>query len=158
MRVIHGINFFCVGIKAAVLLTEALPCMHWHAARLVRSFQVVLALINLMTQTTVTRYVCICCEQRGTFTSAFSTIKSARIHIGKSRKCGAAGLGIREITLGTRQTDTMVGGSGAAGPAPDLRHQPPGWTHFRKQNVGLGYTIYIHSIGFSKLVCSTFVT
>ena len=25
----------------------------------------------------------------------------------------------------TRQTDTKVGGSGAAGPAPDLRHQPP---------------------------------
>ena len=74
MRVIHGINFFCVGIKAAVLLTEALPCMHWHAARVARSFQVVLVLINLMTLTTVTRYVCICCEQRGTL--AFTTSES----------------------------------------------------------------------------------
>ena len=47
----------------------------------------------------------------------------------------AAGLGIQEITLETRQTEPMVGGSGAAGPAPDLRHQPPGSTHFCKQNV-----------------------
>ena len=34
----------------------------------------------------------------------------------------------------------------AAGPAPDLRHQPTGSTHFCKQNVGVGYTRYIYII------------
>ena len=147
MRVIHGINFFCVGIKAAVLLTEALPCMHWHAARVARSFQVVLALINLMTLTTVTRYVCICCEQRGTFTSAFSratiTRKDSHGQISQVRSCRLK----HTRNYAGNKADQHHGGrlrrSTAAGPAPDLRHQPPGWTHFRKQNVGLGYTIYM---------------
>ena len=35
---------------------------------------------------------------------------------------------------------------GTAGPAPDLRHQPPGSTHFCKQKVGVGYTRYIYRI------------
>ena len=133
-------KYFYVGIKAAVLFTKGLHCMHWHA-RVAHS--VVLALTLLMTQTT--RYVCVCCEQRCTFTSAFPTIRAARTHIGRSRTCAAAaGFGIQEITQETRQTNIMVGGSGAAGPAPDLRHQPPGSTHFCKQNVGVGYTRYIY--------------
>ena len=65
-----------VGIKAAVLFTKGLHCMHWHA-RVTRS--VVLALTLLMTQTT--RYASVCCEQleRGPFTSAFPspTIRAA---------------------------------------------------------------------------------
>ena len=63
-----------VGIKAAVLISKGLRCMHWHA-RVARS--VVLALTLLMTQTTL--YACVCCEQRGTFTSAFPspTIRAA---------------------------------------------------------------------------------
>ena len=43
-------KFFYVGIKAAVLFTKGLHCMHWHA-RVARS--VVLALSLLMTQTTL---------------------------------------------------------------------------------------------------------
>ena len=63
-----------VGIKAAVLFTKRLHCMHWHAC-VARS--VVLALTLLMTQTT--RYGCVCCEQLGTPTSAFPspTIRAA---------------------------------------------------------------------------------
>ena len=138
-------KFFNVGIKAAVLFTKGLHCMHWHA-RVARSVVLALTFLIMTTRTQTTRYVCVCCEQRGTFTSAFPTIRAARTHIGRSRTCAAAGLGIQEITLETRQTDTMVGGSGAAGPAPDLRHQPPGSTHFCKQNVGVGYTRYIYRI------------
>ena len=79
-----------------------------------------------MTQTH--RYICVCCEEleHSTFTSAFASVRAAKTHIGMSPACRAAGLGIRELVLETRQTDNMVGGSGAAGPAPDLRHQPPG--------------------------------
>ena len=67
-------KFFNVGIKAAVLFTKGLHCMHWHA-RVARS--VVLALTLLMTQTT--RYACGCCEQRGTLTRAYPspTIRAA---------------------------------------------------------------------------------
>ena len=46
-----------VGIKAAVLFTNRLHCMHWHAC-VARSVLLVLTL--LMTQTT--RYECVCCE------------------------------------------------------------------------------------------------
>ena len=65
-----------VGIKAAVLFTKGLHCMLWHA-RVARS--IVLALTLLMTQTTRYVRVCVCCEQRGTFTSAFPspTIRAA---------------------------------------------------------------------------------
>ena len=119
-----------VGIKAAILFTEGLHCMHWHA-RVARS--VFLALTLLMMQTT--QYACVCCEQleRSTFTSAFlsPTIRAV------VRK---------KITLETRQTNTIVGGFCSAGPAPDLRHQPPGSTHFCKQNVGVGYTRYMYIV------------
>ena len=33
---------------------------------------------------------------------------------------------------------------GAAGPAPDLRQQPPGSTHFCEQKVGVGCIMYIY--------------
>ena len=76
-------------------------------------------------------------------TSAFPTSRdtgrAARTHLGRSRTCAAAGLGIQEITLETRQTDTRRS-------RPDLRHQPPGSTHFCKQKVGVGYTSYIYRI------------
>ena len=50
----------------------------------------------------------------------------------QSRTCAAAGLGIQELRW--RQ--------GRPTPAPDLRHQTPGSTHFCKQKVGVGYTRY----------------
>jgi hypothetical protein len=35
-------------------------------------------------------------------------------------------MGILEIQVDVRTSDVMVGASGAAGPAPDVRHQPEG--------------------------------
>jgi len=83
-----------------------------------------LLLVTRMTQTN--RYVCTSCAQRGMFISSYPNIRAAKIHIGKSPVCRAARQGIQEIGLDTRPTDAMVGGTGAAGPPPDLRHQPPG--------------------------------
>ena len=123
-------------LKAGCWFRKQLCCMHWHG-QVVRS--VVLALISagtlIMTQTH--RFVCVACEERagGTFTTACPTLRGAKTHIGKSLPCRAADLGVREIALEIRQTDTMVGGSDAAGQAPDLRHQPPGsaWQCSKKQ-------------------------
>ena len=96
------------------------------------------ALRVVMAQTVKHRFVCVACEKRGTFTDTYLTVRAAKTHIGKSPPCRAADLGIREIVLETRQTDAMVGGSGAAGPAPDLRHQPPGSARKCKKKVGVG--------------------
>lgn len=88
--------------------------------------------------------------RNATHSTAYPTARSAKIHIGKSTPCRAAELGVREIVLETRPTDAMVGGTGAAGPAPILRHQPPGWALQCQQKVGVGvyyrYTMYILSI------------
>ena len=83
-----------------------------------------------MTQTHL--YVCVCCEEQGTFTSAFISVRAPKTHIGMSPACLAVGLGIQELALETSQTDTMVSGSGAAGQASDKRHQQPGTTRMSK--------------------------
>ncbi len=51
---------------------------------------------------------------------------SVRGHIAASKPCREANMGIREILLEARAGDVMTGGGGAAGPAPDVRHQPAG--------------------------------
>ena len=44
-----------------------------------------------------------------------------------SRQSRALGLGVREISIAAGTgANVMAGGSGAAGPAPYVRHQPPG--------------------------------
>jgi hypothetical protein len=40
--------------------------------------------------------------------------------------CRAADMGFREIQVEALPGDVMAGGGGAAGPAPDIGHQPPG--------------------------------
>ncbi len=48
------------------------------------------------------------------------------IHVGKSPSFCKLGLGVREIIVGAGTgTEVMACGAGAAGPAPDVRHQPP---------------------------------
>jgi len=47
-------------------------------------------------------------------------------HIAASPACRAAKAGIRTIQVEARAGDVMAGAGGAAGPAPDVRHQPPG--------------------------------
>ena len=52
-----------------------------------------------------------------------------RRHISASkaaRACFAANLGFKEIHVEARPGDVMAGVGGAAGPAPDVRHQPTG--------------------------------
>ncbi len=51
---------------------------------------------------------------------------SVRRHIAALKPCRDANMGIREILLEVRAGDVMAGGGGAAGPAPDVRHQPAG--------------------------------
>ena len=51
---------------------------------------------------------------------------SVRRRIAASKPCRDAKMGIREILLEARAGDVMAGGGGAAGPAPDVRHQPAG--------------------------------
>ena len=46
--------------------------------------------------------------------------------IAAAKPCRAADMGFREIQVEARPGDVMAGGGGAAGPAPDIRHQPPG--------------------------------
>ena len=74
------------------------------------------------------------------FSGRSSDKGAANIHITKTAVCKAADKGIKTIRLETRPTDAMVGGSGAAGPAPNLRHQPPGPNPapFYVKNVGVG--------------------
>ena len=43
----------------------------------------------------------------------------------------------------------MVGGAGAAGPAPDLQYQPPSPRVFRKQLEKVGLGIYV---GYKRLI------
>ena len=70
------------------------------------------------------------------FVTPFPTRRAIKTHIGKSSVCWATGFGVKEVELETRPIDAMVGGTGAAGPAQDLLHQPPGRRiHFKK--VGL---------------------
>ena len=103
--------------------------------------------------TQIHRYVCVCCEERGAFTSVFPSVRVAKTHIGKSPACLVAGLGIQ--ALETRQTVTMVDGCGAAGPSPDLRHQPTGPTRMRKKQEQ-GYTIDILCISIYNMVHNSF--
>jgi len=148
---------FVQGIKGGGWSRTRPCCMHWHALgsrRLGLSLGLfVIALVPVLVMATPSqthRFVCVACQERGTFTTTYPTARAVKIHIGKSTPCRAAELGVREIVLETRPTDAMVGGTGAAGPAPILRHQPPGWALQCQQKVGVGvyyrYTMYILSI------------
>ena len=82
----------------------------------------------------VSRFVCMGCEREGQFSRLFRTRRAASIHIGMSHTCRKLGLGVREISVGAGTgADVMAGGAGAAGPATDLRHQPPGISHAKKR-------------------------
>jgi hypothetical protein len=53
---------------------------------------------------------------------------AVRRHISATKSCREAGLGFREVHVDTRAGDVMAGAGGVAGPASDVRHQPPGDT------------------------------
>ena len=76
----------------------------------------------------VSRFVCVHCTSTGQRSSRglFLNRAAVRRHIGHSKPCHAADLGYREIHVEARAGDVMAGVGGAAGPAPDVRHQPSG--------------------------------
>jgi hypothetical protein len=78
----------------------------------------------------VTRVVCAHCTSTDQLShrGMFLNRASVRRHIAASKPCREANQGIREIQVEARARagDVMAGGGGAAGPAPDVRHQPAG--------------------------------
>ncbi len=78
----------------------------------------------------VSRLVCVHCTSTGQLSSRglFLTRAAVRRHISASKSCREAGLGFREVHVEARAGDVMAAAGGAAGPAPDVRHQPPGDT------------------------------
>ena len=77
---------------------------------------------------TISRFVCVGCESQGEFRHTYASRRGASVHASKTPACRRLGLGIREIRVpagsGLSAADVMAGGGGAAGPAPDVRHQP----------------------------------
>jgi hypothetical protein len=74
----------------------------------------------------------ICCQKM-----TLANRASVRRHITATKPCREANMGIREILLEARAGDVMglmAGGGGAAGPAPDVRHQPAGDVQAEIQN------------------------
>jgi hypothetical protein len=65
---------------------------------------------------------------------------AVRRHISATESCREAGLGFPEVHVEARAGEVMAVVGGAAGPAPDVRHQPPGDTECceRKTNT---YTV-----------------
>ncbi len=76
----------------------------------------------------VSRFVCVHCTSTGKLSSRglFLARAAVRHHISATKSCREAGLGFREVHVEARAGDVMAGAGGAAGPAPDVRHQPPG--------------------------------
>ena len=76
----------------------------------------------------VTRFVCMHCSLSGMLSSRCLFLHRAAVlrHISASPACRAAKVGIRTIQVEALAGDVMAGAGGAAGPAPDVRHQPQG--------------------------------
>jgi hypothetical protein len=67
------------------------------------------------------------------FFETYPTERSTNMHVAKTPLCRVAGMGVKTVVVETRATDTMVGGSGAAGPVPELQHQPPGYCSVKQK-------------------------
>ena len=76
----------------------------------------------------VSRFVCVHCTSTGQLSSRglFLNRAAVRRHIAHSKQCQDSNPGYQEILVEARAGDVMAGAGGAAGPAPDVRHQPPG--------------------------------
>ncbi len=76
----------------------------------------------------VTRFIYVKCTETGQLSSQglFLNRASVRRNIARSKPCFQAQLGFHEIHVQARAGDVMAGGGGAGGPAPSIRHQPPG--------------------------------
>ena len=77
------------------------------------------------------------CERQGEFRRLYGSRRAATTHVGMSPDCRALGLGVLEISVAAGTgADVMAGGAGAAGPTPDVRHQPPGYPDLLPYNTG----------------------
>ncbi len=63
--------------------------------------------------------------------------------IAAAKPCRAADMGFREIEVEARPGDVMAGGGGTAGPAQEIRHQPPGDASLKQCTVTI-YTTKNH--------------
>ena len=98
------------------------------AIRVIVSAVLVMSMASGRPVCTISRFVCMGCKQQGEFRSLYGSQRAATIHVGMSAPCRALGLGVREISIAAGTgADVMAGGAGAAGAAPDVRHQPPGY-------------------------------
>ena len=72
----------------------------------------------------VTRFVCAHCTATGQLSSRclFLNRAAVRRHISASKPCFTAGMGFREIAVEALPGESIAGGGGGAGPAPDVRH------------------------------------
>ncbi len=77
---------------------------------------------------TLMRFVCAKCTETGQLYSRglFLSREAVHRHIAASKPCRAAKMGIRQIQVDVLTADVMAGAGGAAGPVPDVRHQPEG--------------------------------
>ena len=67
------------------------------------------------------RFVCLGCGANSNF---FTSRVAASVHNTRNKSCN--GTGIKRIIIETRAGDREVGGSGAGGSIPYLRHQKAG--------------------------------
>ena len=77
----------------------------------------------------VTLFVCPKCTETGQLSCWGQFLSQAAVlrHMAASKLCFAAKLGFRELQVDIRISDVMAGAGGAAaGPAPDVQHQPEG--------------------------------
>ncbi len=76
----------------------------------------------------VSRFVCVHCTSNGKLSSRGLFLARAVVHrhISATKSCREAGFGFRELHVEARAGDVMAGAGGGAGPAPGVRHQPPG--------------------------------
>jgi len=105
------------------------------AIRVVVSAVLVMSMASGRPVHTISRFVCMGCERQGEFRHLYCSLRAATIHVGMSPVCRALGLGVREIRVAAGTgADVMAGGAGAAGPTPDVRHQPPGYPDLKQYN------------------------
>ena len=107
------------------------------AIRVVVSAVLVMSMASGRPVHTISRFVCMGCERQGEFRHLYGLRRATTTHVGMSPVCRALGLGVREISVAAGAgADVLACGAGAAGPAPDVRHPPPGYPNLLQYNTG----------------------
>jgi len=82
----------------------------------------------------------------------YGSLLAATSNVGTLPHCRALGLSVLEISVAAGTgADVMAGGAGAAGPTPDVRHQPQGYPDLLQYNLGYpGLSWVIPKRGLSR--------